>query len=96
MPAARKNRILPGMGKTTLLGLLAGALTTVSFFPQVVRTIRTRDTRSLSLGMYAIFVAGVALWIVYGVLLGKAPVLIANVLTLVLALILLVCKLRWG
>lgn len=84
------------MDSTTLLGLLAGALTTVSFFPQVVRTIRTRDTRSLSLGMYAIFVAGVALWIVYGVLLGKAPVIIANALTLVLALIVLVCKLRWG
>lgn len=46
--------------------------------------------------MYAIFVAGVALWIVYGVLLGKAPVIIANALTLVLALIVLVCKLRWG
>jgi MtN3 and saliva related transmembrane protein len=84
------------MDSTTLLGLIAGALTTVSFFPQVIRTIRTRDTRSLSLGMYAIFVVGVALWIVYGVLLGKAPVIIANALTLVLSLIVLVCKLRWG
>lgn len=84
------------MDSTTLLGLIAGALTTVSFFPQVVRTIRTRDTKSLSLGMYAIFVVGVALWIVYGVLLGKAPVIIANALTLVLSLIVLVCKLRWG
>ena len=80
----------------TLLGLIAGALTTASFLPQVIKTIRSRDTRALSLGMYSVFVLGVALWIVYGILLNKAPVIIANSLTLALSSIVLFYKLRYG
>ena len=66
-------------------GYLAAILTTVSFVPQVIQTLRTRDTRSISLGMYVLFSAGVALWLVYGWVIGSWPVILANAVTLVLA-----------
>ncbi|WP_369600817.1 SemiSWEET transporter [Hahella sp. SMD15-11] len=79
-----------------IFGILAAVLTTVSFLPQVIHTLRTRDTRSLSLGMYAIFTAGVACWLVYGILLGAWPIIAANVITLLLAGCVLVMKIRHG
>jgi MtN3 and saliva related transmembrane protein len=77
-----------------IVGSLAAILTTTSFVPQVVRTIRTRDTRAISLWMYLLFSAGVALWAIYGVLLGSWPIIIANGLTFVLAASVLSLKLR--
>jgi MtN3 and saliva related transmembrane protein len=77
-------------------GFAAAALTTVSFIPQAVMTIRTRDTRSISRGMYAMFTVGVALWLVYGVMLGSWPMIFANTLTLILAATILALKLRYG
>ena len=65
-----------------LVGYLAASLTTVSFFPQAVKTLRSGDTRSISLGMYALFTSGVALWALYGVMVGDGPVLLANLITL--------------
>lgn len=76
------------------IGFTAAALTTISFVPQVVRTLRTRDTRAISLWMYALFSAGVALWGLYGWLIGSWPVIAANAITLVLASIVLWHKLR--
>jgi MtN3 and saliva related transmembrane protein len=67
-----------------LTGYLAATLTTVSFVPQVLKTLRTRDTRAISLGMYALFSLGVALWLVYGLLIDAGPVILANAVTLVL------------
>jgi len=78
------------------VGLLAGTLTTASFVPQVIRTIVTRDTRAISLGMYALFTLGVFLWLVYGLILGEAPIVLANGITFVLAGIVLSMKLRHG
>ena len=66
-----------------LIGFAAAFLTTVAFLPQTVRVVRTRDTRSISLAMYVLFTIGVALWLVYGILIGSLPVMVANVLTLV-------------
>ncbi|MFH0901804.1 MAG: SemiSWEET transporter [Pseudomonadota bacterium] len=80
----------------TILGLVAGALTTASFLPQVVRTLRTRSARDISLAMFVLFSAGVALWLVYGILLGAAPIIAANGVTLALALAILAMKLRFG
>jgi MtN3 and saliva related transmembrane protein len=77
-----------------LTGYLAAALTTLSFVPQVWKTLRTRDTRAISLGMYLMFSAGVALWLVYGVLIGAWPVILANGATLVLTSTVLWHKLR--
>lgn len=94
-PLRRFSVIFLFMDFQTFLGLAAGTLTTASFIPQVVRTVRTKDTRSLSLGMYAVFVIGVALWIVYGIIVRKPPVIIANSLTLLLAFVVLLYKIRY-
>ena len=77
-----------------LLGAVAGTLTTISFIPQVVKTLRSRQTRDISLAMWLTFVTGVALWTVYGVLIGAWPIVASNVPTLGLAGTILVIKLR--
>lgn len=68
-----------------VIGLSAGFLTTVSFLPQVMQVWRTRSTHDISLGMYLIFVTGVALWLCYGIVTYDIPVIIANSITLLLA-----------
>jgi MtN3 and saliva related transmembrane protein len=78
------------------IGSIAAALTTVSFVPQVWQILRTRHTHDISLGMYAIFTAGVAMWLAYGILLGSWPIVFANGITLLLAGTVLVMKLRLG
>lgn len=83
------------MNLTDLIGTLAAVLTTVSFLPQALHTFRTKDVRGISLGMYSVFTAGVAMWLVYGLLLGAWPVVIANIVTLALASAILVMKLRY-
>ena len=79
-----------------LVGYAAAFLTTCSFVPQAWLTFRTRDVRGISLGMYSVFTAGVALWLLYGVLLGAWPVVLANAITLLLAAAILAMKLRYG
>jgi MtN3 and saliva related transmembrane protein len=71
-------------------------LTTLSWIPQVVRTWRTRPAGDLSLGMLSAFAAGVTLWLVYGVAIASAPVVIANVTTLILALLLIAMRIAFG
>ena len=73
------------MTQQDILGYCAAALTTGSFLPQALLTLRTRDVSGISIGMYGTFTAGVALWLVYGVALGKWPIVVANAVTLVLA-----------
>jgi MtN3 and saliva related transmembrane protein len=79
---------------TDWIGYAAAALTTSSFVPQALLTLRTRDVSGISLGMYSAFTLGVALWLLYGLRLGQWPVVVANALTLVLAAIILVVKIR--
>lgn len=79
-----------------LVGALAAILTTVAFVPQAWMTWKTRRADGVSLGMYGIFTSGVAMWLLYGVLLGAWPIIIANVFTLTLALFILGMKLRFG
>lgn len=76
------------------LGFLAAALTTFSFIPQVVYCWKTRDTRSISLGMYACFCMGVLFWFVYGLLVKQWPVVAANAVTLMLASSILYLKIN--
>jgi MtN3 and saliva related transmembrane protein len=78
------------------LGFVAAVLTTTSFIPQAVMTIRTRDTRGISLGMYIIFVIGLAFWLAYGIYLDSLPMIFADIITLGLAGTILVLKLRYG
>jgi MtN3 and saliva related transmembrane protein len=77
------------------LGFAAAALTTGSFIPQALMTIRTRNTRGVSLGMYVVFTIGVATWLVYGLALNSWPMILANTITLVLAAIILGYKLKY-
>ena len=72
-----------------LIGTIAATLTTLSFLPQAILVLRTGETRGISLGMYSVFTVGVALWIIYGVTLEAWPVIIANAVTLCLALCIL-------
>ncbi|GAC1601495.1 MAG: SemiSWEET transporter [Ramlibacter sp.] len=78
-----------------MVGYLAAALTTCSFVPQAWLTFRTRDVKGISLGMYSVFAAGVALWLAYGLLLRAWPIVAANAVTLALALAILLMKLRY-
>jgi MtN3 and saliva related transmembrane protein len=81
------------MSLLDFIGFMAATLTTVSFVPQAWHTFRTRDVSGISLGMYGVFTAGVACWLVYGVLLDAWPIVIANCITLLLAAAILVMKL---
>jgi MtN3 and saliva related transmembrane protein len=76
------------------IGYLAGALTTFSFLPQVLKTLRERHTKGISLAMYAMFCTGVALWTLYGLLMASPPVFFTNAITLALASAILVMKIR--
>lgn len=80
------------MNLTDLLGYCAATLTTLSFLPQALLTLRTRNVAGISLGMYGAFTLGVALWLAYGLVLAQWPIVIANALTLVLASVILVMK----
>ncbi len=71
------------------VGYLAATLTTLSFLPQAIMTLKTRDTDSLSLGMYSLFTTGVLMWLLYGIHLQNQAIIIANAITFVLAAIIL-------
>lgn len=81
---------------TDWLGYAAAALTTAAFVPQAWLTFRTRDVSGISLGMYAVFTVGIALWLVYGLLLGAWPIVVANGITLGLSACILGMKLVLG
>lgn len=76
------------------LGSVAALLTTMAFVPQVAQCLRSRDLSAISLPMYSIFSLGVFLWLVYGVLIASAPVVVANLITLSLSLTILALKIR--
>ena len=77
------------------VGTLAAILTTTSFIPQAWQTFRTRDVSGISLGMYSLFTVGVALWLVYGLLVQSWPIIIANAITTSLASVILYMKFRY-
>ena len=77
-------------------GYVAATMTTLAFVPQAAKTIRTRDTRSISLGMYVVFTAGIAMWLVYGIALHSIPMILSNIVTLALSATILGLKLRHG
>lgn len=80
----------------TIIGFMAATCTTISFIPQVLRILKTRDTKGISLSMYSIFTVGVACWLIYGCFLGSLPIILANAVTLILALTILVFKIKLG
>jgi len=82
--------------KTLVIGIAAAILTTVSFVPQLVRILRTKHTKDLSLLTFSLFFAGVFLWLIYGILIKELPVILANAATLIIALLILINKVKYG
>ena len=80
----------------TLIGLAAATCTTGSFLPQVVKAWRSKSTRDVSAGMFALLVTGNSLWLLYGALIGDLPLVVANVIALGLVATILTLKLRYG
>jgi MtN3 and saliva related transmembrane protein len=84
------------MDLTEIIGLAAGLLTTVAFVPQVTKVWKERSAKDLSLKTFIAFTTGVVLWLVYGVMLGKMPMILWNGVTLVLVGAILAMKLKFG
>jgi MtN3 and saliva related transmembrane protein len=82
--------------ETDFLGFVAGVITTISFVPQVVRTYRNKSGRDISLWMMLLFALGITLWLIYGLLLMSLPIILANAVTLVLVMAILVLKLYYA
>lgn len=83
------------MDIVNVIGLSAAFGTTVSFLPQAVKTIQTKNTSGISLYMYALFTLGTLLWLIYGLMSHSLPVTIANAITFVFASVILIYKLKY-
>ena len=84
------------MQTTDLIGYIAATLTTASFVPQALQTFKTKDVSGISLVMYSVFTLGIAMWLLYGLLIAAWPVVIANTITIVLAGAILWMKIRYN
>jgi MtN3 and saliva related transmembrane protein len=83
------------MDGITILGLVAGSLTTISFLPQVFKIWQSKSAKDISLVMCVLFSLGIFLWLIYGLLIGSFPVIMANFITLILASIILFFKFKY-
>ena len=83
------------MDPITVIGLIAATCTTFAYVPQAIKTIKTKDTKSLSLIMYVIITVGIVLWLSYGILLRNLPIVFANTVTLIFAGIILILKIKY-
>jgi MtN3 and saliva related transmembrane protein len=78
-----------------IVGYLAAAATTIAFLPQAFHTIKTKDTKGISLGMYLVFTFGVVMWLIYGIFMRDVPIISANTITFILSVIILVHKVKY-
>jgi len=83
------------MNFTQIIGYSAAFGTTISFLPQAIKTIQTKNTSGISLLMYSFFTLGTLLWLIYGIMSGQLPVAVANAITLAFASIILIYKIRY-
>ncbi|WP_299353691.1 SemiSWEET transporter [Mucilaginibacter sp.] len=83
------------MNYIEIIGFMAAFSTTISFLPQAVKTIRTKDTSGISLSMYVVFTVGTFLWLMYGIMYPSLPVAVANAITFIFAGIILVYKIKY-
>ena len=83
-------------GAQDVLGIVAGTLTTLSFVPQLLRIVRTHSAADISWGMFSVFAVGTVLWVIWGFTQNAVPVILANVVTLVLAAIIMILKWRYS
>jgi len=84
------------MSTEILVSAAAATLTTAAFVPQALHIIRHKETKAISLFMYIAFAAGVALWLLFGCLIGNWPIIISNAITIALALAIIAMKLKYG
>ncbi|MBX9783493.1 MAG: SemiSWEET transporter [Chitinophagaceae bacterium] len=83
------------MNTVTILGFAAAVLTTASFLPQAIKTIQTKNTSGISLFMYSLFALGTLLWLLFGMFTSNIPIVAANAITLVFAIIILIYKIKY-
>jgi len=83
------------MDTITIIGLIAAAFTTISLFPQLIKVWKTKSTKDISTGMFSLFCCGVFLWFIYGVYVNDLPIMIANSLAFIQALIILILKAKY-
>ncbi|MCX5686746.1 MAG: SemiSWEET transporter [Candidatus Omnitrophica bacterium] len=83
------------MDYANIVGLIAGAMTTISFLPQAARIYKTRHTSDLSLPTYIVLLAGVFLWLCYGVMVKSYPIIIANAVTMAIGSYILAMKVKY-
>lgn len=79
-----------------IIGFIAGFLMSVSFIPQAVKSIKTKDTKALSLSSYSMFVAACVFWLIYGIVLSSPPMILWNSITIGVAGMVLYTKIRYG
>ena len=79
-----------------IIGLIAGTCTTISFLPQVIKTIKIKETKDISISMYIVLATGMLLWMTYGILIKDLPVILANSISFILAAIVLILKIKYG
>ena len=84
------------MSTEIIVASVAATLTTAAFVPQAMHIIRYKETRAISLFMYVSFATGVALWLVFGAMIGNWPIMVSNAITLMLALAIIAMKLKYG
>jgi MtN3 and saliva related transmembrane protein len=82
--------------KTLIIGIIAGSFTTLSFLPQLIKVIKTKQTKDLSLITFSLFAFGVFLWLIYGLLLRELPIILANAVTLIFVALIAVMKIKHG
>ena len=80
------------MNGTEQIGLIAGSLTTIAFIPQVLKIWKSKHAKDISLATFSIFSCGVALWLLYGLRIASWPIILANGVTLLLAMLILMLK----
>ncbi len=79
----------------TILGLIAGALTTISFLPQAIKAFKTKSTKDISLATFVVLSTGIFLWIIYGIYINSIPLIITNIITFILAIAILFFKIKY-
>lgn len=83
------------MNISTIIGLIAGLTTTFAFIPQIVKTIQTKDTKSISLSMYCIYTLGTLLWFVYAFMINEYAIVFTNAFSFSFGVIMLILKIRY-
>jgi MtN3 and saliva related transmembrane protein len=83
------------MDAVTIIGLTAAVFTTISLFPQLIKIWKTKSTKDISTGMFSLFCGGVFLWFIYGVFVNDLPIIVANSLAFIQAIIILMFKAKY-